>query len=84
MLAQVKIHAIDSIWTLPPGCYREVTCLYSDHYIVQVPLYNNMNNSFDVRTWLQHSGDYSGDYIPITILKMAITVLTHLQYNEYH
>ena len=37
LLAQVKIHAIDSIWTLPPGCYREVTCLYSDCYI-QVPL----------------------------------------------
>ena len=33
LLAQVKIHAIDSIWTLPPGCYREVTCLYSDRYI---------------------------------------------------
>ena len=36
--AQVKIHAKASIWTLPPGCYREVTCLYSDRY-TQVPLY---------------------------------------------
>ena len=35
LLAQVKIYAIDSIWTLPPGCYREVAC---DRYI-QVPLY---------------------------------------------
>ena len=32
LLAQVKIHAIDSIWTFSPGCYREVTCLYSDLY----------------------------------------------------
>ena len=39
MLAQVKTHAIYFIWTLPPGCYREVICLYSDHYIIQVPLY---------------------------------------------
>ena len=37
LLAQVKIHAIDSIWTLS-GCYREVTCLYGGHYI-QVPLH---------------------------------------------
>ena len=27
--------------TLPPGCYREVTCLYSDRYI-QVPLYYSL------------------------------------------
>ena len=22
------------LWTLPPGCYREVTCLNSDRYIL--------------------------------------------------
>ena len=30
--AQVKIHAIDSIWTLPSVCYKEVTCDHVIHY----------------------------------------------------
>ena len=39
MIREVSLYMIREIWSLPPGCYREVTCLYSDRYNIQVPLY---------------------------------------------
>ena len=49
LLAQIKIHAIDSIWTLPPGCYRKVTCLYSDRYIYRfIIIMNNRRKCFAI------------------------------------